>query len=81
MLVRFGARTHSDNNRTHPLPDRHMAMVSEPVGRWMKVQGKCSKMQAHINSRVVMDIAAFKVGHSVVVDKDATALQAKKWSA
>jgi hypothetical protein len=35
----------------------------------MKVQGRF-KMQAHIISGVVMDIAAFKVSHSV--DKDAT---------
>ena len=41
--------------------------------------GKGSKMQAHISSGVVMDIAAFKVSHSV--DIDTTALQAKKWSA
>jgi len=37
----------------------------------MKVQGKF-KMQAHPSSGVVMDIAAFKVSHSV--DTDATAL-------
>jgi hypothetical protein len=37
--------------------------------------GKGSKMQAHKLRFVVMDIAAFKVGHSV--DIDATALQAK----
>ena len=43
--------------------------------------GKGSKMQAHISSGVVMDIAAFKVCHPVGGDKDATALQAKKWSA
>ena len=43
--------------------------------------GKGSKMQAHISSGVVMDIAAVKVSHAVGVDKDATALQAKKWSA
>ena len=43
--------------------------------------GKGSKMQAHISSGVVMDIAAVKVSHAVEVDKDATALQAKKWSA
>ena len=35
----------------------------------MKVQGRF-KMQAHIISGVVMDIAAFKVSHAV--DKDAT---------
>ena len=38
-------------------------------------------MQAHISSGVVMDIAAFEISHSVALDKDATALQAKKWSA
>ena len=40
--------------------------------------GKGSKMQAHPISDVVMDIAAFKVSHSVVHDRDTTALQAKK---
>ena len=43
--------------------------------------GKGSKMQAHISSGVVMDIAAFEVSHAGGVDKDATALQAKKRSA
>ena len=40
----------------------------------MNVQGKF-KMQAH-SSCVVMDVAAFKVSHSV--DKDATALRAAR---
>ena len=48
-----------------------------PLGRWMKVQGEF-KMQAHITSGVVMDIAAFKVCHSVEFDKDATALRAAR---
>ena len=39
----------------------------------MKVQGEF-KMQAHIISAVVMDIAAFKVCHSVEIDIDAAAL-------
>ena len=43
----------------------------------MKVQGKF-KMQAHIISGVVMDIAAFKVSHSAGIDKDATALRAAR---
>jgi len=43
----------------------------------MKVQGKF-KIQAHISSSVVMDIAAFKVSHSVGSNKDATALRAAK---
>ena len=41
------------------------------------VQGKF-KLQAHLSSGIVMDIAAFKVSHSVVIDKDATALRAAK---
>jgi len=41
----------------------------------MKVQGKF-KMQAHIISGVVMDVAAFKVSHSV--DIDAAALRAAR---
>ena len=37
------------------------------------------KVQAHPRSRVVMDIAAFKVRHSVdIVDIDATALRAAR---
>ena len=44
----------------------------------MKVQGEF-KMQAHSISGVVMDIAAFKVSHSVGSDKDATTvLRAEK---
>ena len=40
-----------------------------------QVQGKFMfKMQAHISRTVVMDIAAFKVSHSVGCDIDATAL-------
>ena len=40
--------------------------------------GKGSMMQAHRMSGVVMDIATFKVSHAVGIDKDTTALQAKK---
>ena len=39
----------------------------------MKVQGRF-KMEAHITSGVVMNIAGFKVSHSVVSDMDTTAL-------
>ena len=35
-------------------------------------------MQAHITSSVVVDIAAFKVSHSVGMDIDATALRAAR---
>ena len=43
----------------------------------MKVQGE-SKMQAHITSSVVVDIAAFKVSQSVGIDIDATSLRAAR---
>ena len=43
----------------------------------MKVQGEF-KMQAHRTSSVVVDIAAFKVSHSVLCDIDATALRAER---
>ena len=43
----------------------------------MKVQGK-GRRQAHVISRVVMDITAFKVSHRVGSDKDTTALRAQK---
>jgi hypothetical protein len=43
----------------------------------MNVQVKF-KMQAHLISSVVMDVTAFKVSHSVVDDKDATALRAAR---
>ena len=43
----------------------------------MKVQGKF-KTEAHIISGVVMDVAAFKVCHSVVSDIDATTLRAAR---
>ena len=33
------------------------------------------------SGHVVMDIAAFKISHSVGFDIDTTALRAKKWSA
>ena len=71
--VRFAAKL-------TPCHRTHIAKVSIPVGRWMKVQGK-GRRQAHVRSRVVMDIAAFKISHSVGIDKDTTALRAKKWSA
>ena len=51
----------------------HIAMVSISVGRWMNCLGK-GRRRAYITSRVVMDIAASKVSHSVGCDVDATAL-------
>jgi hypothetical protein len=66
--VRFDAKLTVPCHDTPPT-------VSIPA-RWMKVQGTF-KMQAHITSRcVVMDIAAFKVSHSI--DTDATALRAAR---
>ena len=65
----------------------HIAEVSIPVGRWMRVEerSRCKhtqtvqgqfKMQAHRFMDIVMDIAAFKVSHSF--DQDATALQGSR---
>jgi hypothetical protein len=65
--VQFGAKLTLPCHNTPPT-------VSIPLGRWMKVQGKF-KMQAHIISSVVVDIAAFKVSHSVRCDIDATTLR------
>eukprot|EP00964_Phaeocystis_antarctica_P138872 scaffold103534_cov74-Phaeocystis_antarctica.AAC.2 len=48
-----------------------------PAGRWMTVQG-IFKMRAHIMSGIVMDVAAFKVSHTVGSDKDATTLRAAR---
>jgi hypothetical protein len=63
--------------KTHPaLPTHTPQTVSKPLGRWMKVQGRF-KVQAHIISGVVVDVAAFKVSHSVS-DIDATALRAAR---
>ena len=49
------------------------ARVNVPSGRWMHVQGKFN-MQAYRTTSVVMDIAVFKVSHSVGCDIDATTL-------
>ena len=78
----------SIRGKAHILPDnahrkgQHSSGALEDMSRQGKkgsVYGK--KMQAHIVSIVIMDIAAFKVSHSVGIDKDATTLQAIKWSA
>ena len=71
---------HSVDRNAAALQAKKRARVNVPSGRWMKVQGK-GRRQAHVSSRVVMDIAAFKISHSVGGDIDTTALQAKKWSA
>ena len=65
------------------LTDCHTQTWQRSANQWAmdESSGKGSKMQAHSPSGVVMDIAAFKVSHSVPGDIDATALQAKKWSA
>ena len=56
-------------------PKERARNVPGSRGRWMKVQVKF-KMQAHIISGVVMDIAAFKVSHSE--DNNAATLQAAR---
>ena len=47
---------------------------SSSIGRWRKCLGKGRRRAHIISGGVVMDIAAFKVSHSV--NKDATALRA-----
>jgi hypothetical protein len=68
--VRFGAKLTWPCHDTPPT-------VSIPLGQWMKVQGEF-KMQAHITSSVVVDIAAFEVSHSAGIDSDATTLRAAR---
>ena len=65
------------NLATHVALPRDTTNSEHTSGAMDESSGTCSKMQAHIISGVVMDIAAFKVSHSVGVDIDATALQAK----
>ena len=65
----------SIRGKAHRLPQTHMATVSTPVGRWVKVQGKL-KMEAHQIGGVVMDNAAFKV--SLSKSSNATALRAAR---
>ena len=69
-----------DSRESSQAANTHIAKVSISVGRWMKVQGK-GRRRAHVKSRVVMDIAAFKVSYSIGADIDTTTLRAKKWSA
>ena len=70
-----------DSRESSPPATQTYGDSQHTSGAMDESSGKGSKMQAHISSGVVMDIAAFKVSHSVGVDQDATALQAKKWSA
>ena len=71
----------SIRRKAHPLPQNAHSIGQYSSGAMDESSGKGSMMQAHRTSVVVMDIAAFEVSHAVGVDKDATALQAKKWSA
>ena len=64
--------------KTHVALPRHTANSEHTIGAMDASSGKGSKMQAHIISRVVMDIAAFKVSHSTGFDIDATALRAAR---
>ena len=61
----------SIGRKTHKALPRHTTNSEHTIGQWMHIQGKF-KMQAHMPSGVVMDIAAFKVSHSG--DTNATAL-------
>ena len=67
--------------KAHPLPKCMWSSCQYFSGAMDESSGKGSMMQAHRSSGVIMDIATFKVSHSVGVDTDATALKAKKWSA
>ena len=69
------ASTYLLRRESHEHAQQPVSSRASSRGRWMEVQGKC-KMQAHITSGVVMDVAAFKVSHSV--DKDAAALRAAR---
>ena len=73
----------SIRGKAHILPDTHtFGNGQHTSGAMDESSGKGSKMEAHSISGVVVDIAAFKVSHSAAVAHiDATALQAKKWSA
>ena len=71
------ANTHILRRQNHEHAHSSRSVQGSSMGWWMKVQGKF-KMQAHISNGVVMDIAAFKVSHSVGIDEDATALPAAR---
>ena len=70
--------------KTHGALPRHTASSEHTIGAMDESSGKGSMIgkgsinQAHISSGVIMDIATFKVRHSVGPDNDATTLQAKK---
>ena len=66
---------HPLNRVHHPVCQENERVV--PLGQWMKVQGMF-KMQANKIGSIVMDIAAFKVSHTVGLDIDATALPAAR---
>jgi len=67
------ANTHILRQQDHEHAHSSRSVQGSVQGRWMKVQGTF-KMQAHL---ITMDIAAFKVSHSL--DKDAsTALRAAR---
>ena len=54
-----------------------MSTRNVPAGRWRKRRRRFKK-RTHRRSVVVMDITAFKVSHSVSIDRDATALPVAK---
>ena len=79
--VQGGVTQGSIRGKAHRLPDNAHSNGQHFSGAMDESSGKGSKVQAHIISGVVMDIATIKVSHAVGVDIHATALQAKKSSA
>ena len=72
--------THSNGQHTSGAMEEMSGKVqnaSTGPGRWIQVQGK-GRRRAYVISRVVMDIAAFKLSHSIGCDRDATALRAAR---
>ena len=66
----------SIRRKTHEALPRYTANSEHTIGAMDESSGKVQDAIAHIRSGVVMDIAAFKVSHSV--DSDATTLQAAR---
>ena len=66
----------SIRGKVHRLPHNTQSTSQHTSGAMDESSRESSKMQAHRSSGVVMDIAAFKVSHSIECDIDATALRA-----
>jgi hypothetical protein len=69
----------SIQRKTHVALPRYTANSEHIIGAMDESSGKVQDASTHIINRgVVMDIAAFKVCHSVGIDIDATALRAAR---